>query len=393
MRCLLVLALAFGTCVLHADSPALTVTQQLLPSPAPVGATTPFFIETPDGPRLAWKETSSAGQVQYVGATWDHASSRWSSPAVLPIDAPAIPTVATVRFPDGSDLSAFFPEKDGRILDLHTQRLHGQISTDPRPLSSDSWRNAPYALHPTESPLLRAREARVVAIWLNFAEASPRLFAALSTTAGEQFFMPVRIDDGHPLGRASIALLMDGSAYISWLESYGAENAAALWLRRLSPAGDLSVPVLITTAPTAAALGHPQITLLKDYDSAPAQLLVAHELTNEGVTQIVTRLIVLPPAESFIQGRPCLACPPDTATLPGHPLMGRVVKLTPRKQLVAIEHSEIPGILRAGKTTFHANEQTLTALRETDSIIARIEQRDGIWWLFDVRRLATQTRH
>lgn len=389
MRCLFVLVLALCGHVLRADSPALTITQQLIASPAPVGATAPLFIATSEGPRLAWSETAANGQTPYAGSIWDRTSYRWSPPTALPIKKPDTPVSPGVHFPDGSELSVFLPEKDGRILDLHTHRRRGQTAAAPRPLSPESWLKH---AAPPEPPLLRAREARVIAVWMNHAENSPRLLAALSTSAGEQFFLPVRIDDGRPLGRASLVLLRDGSAYISWLETHGSENAA-LWLRRLSPAGDLSVPVLITTAPSAAALGHPQLALLKDYDDTPAQLIIAHELTTQGITQLVTRLITLPLAKSFTQGRPCPTCPPDEASRPGHPLMGGVIKLIPRKHQVVIQHSAIPGILPAGKTTFRIDEQTRASLRNVNSLLARIEQREGVWWLFDVSKLTTSDRH
>ncbi len=388
MRRLFVLAaLALCPLALRADSPALTITQQLLPSPAPVGAAAPRFIATPAGPQLIWSEPVADGRSRQFGVTWDRATSRFSQPLPLSIKTPPASVLPRVTFPDSSELTAFFPEKDGRILDLHTQRHRNQNSAPPKPLSADSWpRSTSTTLDP---PLLAANEARALAVWLNYAEKPPRLSAALSTSAGEQFFLPVRIDDGHPLGHASLVLLRDGSAYITWLESHGPEKtAAALWLRRISPAGDPSIPVLITTAPSAAALGHPQLALLKEDDATPAQLLIAHELTTDHITQLVTRLITLPPAASFLQGRPCLTCPPDTATLPGHALTGRVIQLFPQKHQVVIEHSEIPGILPAGKTTFRIDDSTLATLKNVASLLARIEQRNGIWHLFDVRPLS-----
>jgi hypothetical protein len=397
MRRLLVigLAVAFVRAPLHADSPALTIHQQLIASPAPVGATTPAFNSAGPTLTLAWRETASAGQPRTAAAHWDSAQAQWSPPHLLTAanqsDAPSAPATSgapRVNFPDGTSLSAFFPEEAGRIRDLHTQRHRANTGAASAPtlraLSSDSW-SASSA--PPEPAVLISREARVLAVWLNHAEKPPRLFAALSTSAGEQFFLPVRIDDGHPLGRASAVLLRDGSAYITWLESHGPEkSAAALWLRRLSPAGDLSIPVLIATAPSAAALGHPRLALLKDYDAPPAQLLIAHEFaSDDGITQLVTRLVTLPPAESFAQGRPCLTCPPDAATLPGYPFRGVAKSFDSKTRLIEILHSGIPGILPAGSTTFRIDGEIVPS-RGT-SFAARAENRAGVWHLFDVQKL------
>jgi hypothetical protein len=73
--------------------------------------------------------------------------------------------------------------------------------------------------------------------------------------------------------------------------------------------------------------------------------------------------------------------------------MGRVVKLVPRNNQVLIDHSEVPGILPAGSTTFRIDDQTLHSLRDVTTLLARIEQRDGVWWLFDVSVLVTNNRH
>jgi hypothetical protein len=394
MRRLFVLALALYGSVLRADSPALTISQQLIPSPASIGASAPAFTSGPHGLTLTWLEPDTNNQLHRLAATWETTHARWSPPhPFAPSADGSFENAASprVRFHDGSALSVFLPEKDGRILDLHTQRHRGHIASEPRALSPESWAKGNT---PAEPPVLAAREARVIAVWLNHAENSPRLLAALTTSAGESFFLPVRIDDGQPLGRASLALLRDGSAYISWLETYGpGKTSAALWLRRLSPAGDLSVPVLIATAASADAFGHPQLALGKDYDETAAQLLIAYPLTHDGISQLITRLITLPPAESFAQGRPCLTCPPDNATKSGHALMGRVVKLVPRNNQVLIDHSEVPGILPAGSTTFRIDDQTLHSLRDVTTLLARIEQRDGVWWLFDVSVLVTNNRH
>ncbi len=386
MHPLLVIATCvFAASTLRADSPALTITRQLLPSPAPVGAISPGFIPTSDGPQLIWTEPATASRPGQSGAVWETTAARFSAPLPLSIKTSGATAIPRVIFPDGSELTAFFPEKDGRILDLHTQRHRNQNSAPPKPLSSDSWPRSS-----STPPLLAAREARTLAVWLNHAEPTPRLFAALSLNAGEQFLLPVRIDDGHPLGPASLVLLRDGSAYIAWLEAPASTNpTAALWLRRLSPAGDPSIPVLIATARTSETLGPPQLALLKDYDSTPAQLLLAHELTAGSVTQIATHLITLPPAESFSQGRPCLTCPPDTATLPGHPLAGRLIRILPEKNLIFVEHAEIPGILPAGKNTFLLDDNSPHNLSPGTRLLARVEQRGSTWHLFGIQILTT----
>lgn len=150
---------------------------------------------------------------------------------------------------------------------------------------------------------------------------------------------------------------------------------------------------MIAVAPSPEAFGHPRLGLINDYDAPPARLAIAYTLSTGSVTQLVTRIITLPSAESFTQGRPCLTCPSDEASKPGYALMGRVIQLIPENHLVIIDHPEVPGILPAGKRNFLTDDQTLALLRNGVSLLARIEQRDGAWWLFDVKTLAPQNHH
>jgi hypothetical protein len=389
MRRLLAIALALAMPCARADSPALTLTQQRIASPAPVGAASPRFLETEGAVSLAWLEPSAGHAARVCSAAWSSDAGGWSAPQAAPsLTAETFdPPPARVHFPDGSSLSAFFPEAGGRILDLHTQRHHDGSAAPPRALTSESW---PAGGSPPEPPLLAAREARVIAVWLTHAGKSPRLLAALSTNAGALFFLPLQIDDGRPLGRADLVMLRDGSVYITWLEAERLEkNTAALWLRRVSPGGALSVPVRLATGVSATPAGRPRVALLKDYDTAPAQLLVAHTQETDGIRQIVTQLLTLPPAESFSRDRGCLSCPADDIARPGHPLLGKITRLLPESSEVIVAHAEIPGILPAGDTRFRCDETTWPALRGITRLSARIEKRGGHWWLFDIHALLT----
>jgi hypothetical protein len=390
MRRLLAFVLALGVACARADSPSLTIRPQRIPSPAPVHATAPLLVSVEQTVSLAWLESGPDDTPRVFTAAWSHTAGRWAAPQPAPqlsSEAFLDHASARVRFPDGSGLSVFFPQAGDRILDLHTQRHHSSGDAPPRALSQESW---PARKQPPEPSALAAHEARVIAVWLNHAENSPRLLAARSTNAGDSFFLPVRIDDGRPLGRAASAMLRDGSAYVIWLEADSPEKAtAALWLRRLSPAGALSVPVRLATGLDPGASDRPRLALLKDYDATSAQLLVAYTLTTDGIRQIVTQLITLPPEDTFTQDRGCLTCPADEDTQPGHALLGKITRLLPETRQVVLTHEGVPGILPAGTHLFHCDDDAWRALSGASRLYARIERRDGAWWLSDIRALQT----
>jgi hypothetical protein len=92
------------------------------------------------------------------------------------------------------------------------------------------------------------------------------------------------------------------------------------------------------------------------------------------------------------------ATPPPTANdchcddaaadeLHGFAFMGRIVAVQADQGVVLIAFHEIPGALPAGTREFKAAPQALAAVQPGRDILGRIEQRNGEWWLFDVRLL------
>jgi hypothetical protein len=77
--------------------------------------------------------------------------------------------------------------------------------------------------------------------------------------------------------------------------------------------------------------------------------------------------------------------PPEK--LHGFAFKGRVVAILAERGEVRVTFGEIPGALPAGTREFKAAPEVLTAVQPGREILARIEQRNGEWWLFDVRLL------
>jgi hypothetical protein len=81
-------------------------------------------------------------------------------------------------------------------------------------------------------------------------------------------------------------------------------------------------------------------------------------------------------------------CDDDTANeLHGFAFKGRIVAVQADQGVALVAFNEIPGALPAGTLEFKAAPQALAAVQPGRDILARIEQRNGEWWLFDVRQL------
>jgi hypothetical protein len=81
-------------------------------------------------------------------------------------------------------------------------------------------------------------------------------------------------------------------------------------------------------------------------------------------------------------------CDDDTADeLHGFAFKGRIVAVKADQGVALVAFNDIPGALPAGTREFKAAPQALAAVQPGRDILARIEQRNGEWWLFDVRVL------
>jgi hypothetical protein len=312
-----------------ATSPLLTLDNVLLPSPAGVGAQAPQFVAPTNGRiLLSWTAPGPDGLPALCFAQLDPQTHAWANPSIL-------------------------------------------SPVPPRPASAPSSAN----------PVIVSNAGRLAILWFVADKKDPRVLLSVSPDAGQHFLMPQRIEDTLPVGAPDLVLLNDGTIFASWLEHYN-KDETAIWLRRISPGGDLSTPVLIATLPSDRT--SPRLALVKDYDATSAQLLLAYSLGDGDAAQIVTRLLTVPVPGSFPTANPC-NCPTGDEAARGYALRGRVVSLAPEHGTLTVQHDEVPGVLPATTTEFKTDPSTLKAASVGNEVFARIELRGTEWWLFSAR--------
>jgi hypothetical protein len=109
-------------------------------------------------------------------------------------------------------------------------------------------------------------------------------FVAFSHDAGSSFGPPVRVDDAGSLGRLGVAMLGDGSAAVTWIES--AKPRSQLRLRIVKPSGERSAPVMISD--TAGGERYPRIA------HEGNELLFSWTEGNDKSSQVRTARLVIP---------------------------------------------------------------------------------------------------
>ncbi|MDA2924620.1 glycoside hydrolase [Acidobacteria bacterium AH-259-L09] len=155
------------------------------------------------------------------------------------------PQGAIVAYRDRSELET---------RDISVVRFVGGRWSEPQTLHGDGW-EIPGC--PVNGPAVSAEGQQVAIAWFTAAKAVPRVYIVFSTDGGQSFGKPVRIDEGHPLGRVDTVLLPHGGALVSWLKATG--DRAELRVRRVLSDGSFQPSWLIAGSSAARASGFPRM--------------------------------------------------------------------------------------------------------------------------------------
>jgi hypothetical protein len=337
------------------------------------------FARLADGRVLAaWldgraKKSGAPKQPQQLYARILGETSPTADTLVDPSVCDCCPTTLTA-FPDGGALLAYRGRTDTEVRDIRTARFRGKTWDEPRPLNNDDWR---IAACPVNGPRLASDGGRVAAAWFTAADNDPRVLASFSPDAGTRFLMPLRLDRGKPVGHVDTLILRDGALLVTWLETDG-----SLWLRRVTPDFALDEPIALAPAGTVPTKANPRLALVRDFagGTSSVQFLAAF-----ATDSALRTLLVTVPEGDLLNARANCDCAATPEQLVGYGFRGAVAALSPDRGTLHIVHDEIPGLLFAGTHEFHADAATLAAVQLGRRLFGRIEQRNGHWWLFDIR--------
>ena len=164
------------------------------------------------------------------------------------------PTSAAMT--DRGPLLAYRDRDGNEVRDIAVMRREGGRWSAPRIAHADGWKIAGC---PVNGPSLDARGLRVALAWYTAAADSPRVLLAFSEDAGDRFGTPIRVDEGNPIGRTQVALLADGSALVTWMET--TQQEAEVRVRRVARDGTRGAAVTVSHTSGARRSGMPKIGL------------------------------------------------------------------------------------------------------------------------------------
>jgi hypothetical protein len=199
--------------------------------------------------RIVWLDGRRKGETELRAATMTTAGTLGAQSVVDPrvCDCCQTSMVMTPRGPllvyrdrsanEVRDISIAAPVADARSAIIH----------------SDGWQLTGC---PVNGPRLDARGNRLAVAWFSAASGRAAVNVAFSQDGGVTFGAPIRVDAGHPAGRADVVLLADGSAIVTWVET--ASPVSHIMARHVAEGGPLGAPQTIGSSITA---GFPRIAL------------------------------------------------------------------------------------------------------------------------------------
>lgn len=141
------------------------------------------------------------------------------------------------------------------VRDIYVTRFDGNQWSAPAAVHADGWQINGC---PVNGPAVDARGRDVAVAWYTAKNDEGQVLAVFSYDGGRTFGQPIRVDDRASLGRVGIALLADGSAVVSFVES---GNPSQFRARRIEQHGTRSPAV---TVANVSGMQHPQLAQGRD---------------------------------------------------------------------------------------------------------------------------------
>ncbi len=186
---------------------------------------------------------------------------------------------------EGVPLIVYRDRAEGEIRDIFLSRRSDGRWLPGHPVYTDGW---VIGGCPVNGPAISARNALVAVAWFTAPDDRPRVQVSLSHDGARTFAAPVRIDEGHPIGRVDVVFLDDGAAFVTWLEDDPAASAgtpATIFGRRIPIDGPPGPALALASSSSLRASGFPRIASLD-----PDRIILAWTDPATGVRARIVRI-------------------------------------------------------------------------------------------------------
>jgi hypothetical protein len=243
------------------------------------------LFPAPEGVGLVWLDgratnpRTSTGDMALRAALYDRSGKQLRE---MPVDSRVCDCCSTdtAITPDGV-IVAYRGRSADEVRDIYVSRYVAGRWGPPILVHDDGWR---IEACPVNGPAISARDRVVAVAWFTAKDDKGHAFVAFSHDAGRTFGSPIPVDAETSAGRVGLALLADGSAAVTWVES--ANQRSEFRLRRVEPSGARSAAV---TVGETGSTRIPRVTLHRD------ELIFAWTEDDKGSSRVRTARAIVPP--------------------------------------------------------------------------------------------------
>ena len=175
-------------------------------------------------------------------------------------------------------IAAYRNRTEEEVRDIYVTRLLDGEWLPGVAIADDGWTIAGC---PVNGPAVDAAMDDVAVAWFTAANGDSKVRLARSSDSGASFSAALDIAVDRPVGRVDVALLADGSALVSWLES-AADGTGDIRVRRATLQGVLGPAHTVAKTDAGRMSGFPQMVVSGD------QVVFAWTDVADGVTSVRT---------------------------------------------------------------------------------------------------------
>ena len=143
--------------------------------------------------------------------------------------------------------------------DISIVRMVNGSWTEPKAIYNDNWKIKGC---PVNGPKADALDNDLAVAWFTAADNQPKVKVTFSADGGENFDVPIQINEADAMGRVDVLLLDHENAVVSWMEIV--DNEAQLKAVKVHKSGKKSTPVVICRLDSSRKTGFPQMELVED---------------------------------------------------------------------------------------------------------------------------------
>jgi hypothetical protein len=162
---------------------------------------------------------------------------------------------AAALTPEGA-LIAYRDRSEKEKRDIAIVRFENGRWSQPQTLFNDGWEINGC---PVNGPSVSSRSNEIAVAWYTAAHDTAKVKIIFSHDGGKTFGQALRVDDGDPMGRVSIALLSHDEAVVCWMEMV--ESGAEVRIRRVAADGRVGKSLTVTPTAATRASGFPRMAL------------------------------------------------------------------------------------------------------------------------------------